>query len=106
MAQKVQVVLTCDLDTDDTPAVETVAFSYGREEYEFELCQRHLDEFNGVMERFAGAARRRGPTGRRRQTAKADLGAIREWARQHGFEVSDRGRISAAVREAFDTAHR
>ena len=31
--------------------------------------------------------------------------AIREWARHNGFEMSDRGRISATVIEAFETAH-
>ena len=34
MAQKVEVVLTCDLDTESTPAVETVAFGYGGQAYE------------------------------------------------------------------------
>jgi hypothetical protein len=28
--------------------------------------------------------------------------AIREWARQHGFEVADRGRIPANVIEAYE----
>ncbi|WP_442973052.1 Lsr2 family DNA-binding protein [Rhodococcus sp. NBC_00294] len=31
--------------------------------------------------------------------------AIREWANANGYEVSDRGRIPAAVVEAFDAAH-
>jgi hypothetical protein len=31
---------------------------------------------------------------------------MREWARTHGFEVSDRGRIPTSVRQAFDAAQR
>lgn len=108
MAQKVQVVLTCDLDGDETPAVETVSFSYAGEGYEFELCQHHLDEFNRVMQPYVAAARpggRRRRPGRRPHKPSADLAAVREWARGNGYDVSDRGRISAAIREAFEAAH-
>ncbi|HEY7814311.1 MAG TPA: Lsr2 family protein [Nakamurella sp.] len=31
--------------------------------------------------------------------------AIRHWARENGFQVSERGRIPANVREAFEAAH-
>jgi nucleoid-associated protein Lsr2 len=37
--------------------------------------------------------------GRRCSTA-----AIREWAREHGHKVSDRGRIPKSVIEAYQTA--
>ena len=36
----------------------------------------------------------------REQTA-----AIREWARSNGYEVSERGRLSATVLSAFEAAH-
>jgi hypothetical protein len=36
----------------------------------------------------------------REQTA-----AVREWARANGFEVSERGRLSANVLAAFEAAH-
>ena len=31
--------------------------------------------------------------------------AIREWARQHGHKVNDRGRISKSVMEAYKAAN-
>jgi hypothetical protein len=31
--------------------------------------------------------------------------AIRDWARQNGYELSDRGRIPSTVIEAFEAAH-
>ncbi|MGI4895338.1 MAG: Lsr2 family DNA-binding protein, partial [Janthinobacterium lividum] len=34
-----------------------------------------------------------------------DTGAVRTWARENGHKVSDRGRISAEVIQAFDDAH-
>jgi hypothetical protein len=30
---------------------------------------------------------------------------VRAWAKENGFEVSERGRISAEIREAYDAAH-
>jgi len=30
---------------------------------------------------------------------------VREWARANGHQVSDRGRISAEVQDAYDKAH-
>ncbi|GAC1535284.1 MAG: Lsr2 family protein [Acidimicrobiales bacterium] len=117
MAQKVEVVLTCDLDDNDTPAVDTVVFGYDGASYEFELCQSHLDKYHQVMQGFVGSARRAGNAGRRSGANSAgrggraagnpsELAQVREWARNNGYEVNDRGRIPAQVREAFDNAQR
>ena len=111
MAQKVEVVLTCDLDDVLTPAMETVTFSYGGQAYEFELCAAHLKEFDELMQRFTGAARpagRAGPGrprgGRSRASTSAELAAVRAWAQDNGFAVKDRGRIPLEVRRAFEAA--
>ena len=55
--------------------------------------------------RSAPAAARHRPRPRRRQAGKRDLGDVREWARDNGHQVSDRGRISAEVQAAYDKAH-
>jgi hypothetical protein len=39
-----------------------------------------------------------------RSKARTDLAAVREWAKNNGHQVSDRGRISAAVLKAYDAA--
>lgn len=113
MAQKLQVLLTCDLDDDDVEAVETVTFGYDGTNYAFELCSDHLDEFNNMIQGYIASARRaEGPrrraatAGARSGTNREDPGAVREWARGAGYEVSDRGRIPAEVREAYEAAHR
>ena len=118
MAQKVQVVMTCDLEDGEVPAVETVNFSYDGSAYAFELCERHLEEFHDTMgawiaeARLADGGRRRrtstGPaarTPRRAPTPASDSGSIRTWAREHGYEVSERGRIPAEVRSAYEEAN-
>jgi len=48
----------------------------------------------------------RGAGGRRTFAASRtgdDRAAIREWARENGYAVSDRGRISAAIVEAYNS---
>ena len=34
-----------------------------------------------------------------------DVSAVRQWARENGHEVSDRGRVSSAVLQAYVDAH-
>ena len=51
--------------------------------------------------RAAALAARRPRAGSSRSSA----GDIREWAKANGFEVSERGRISSEVREAYASAH-
>jgi len=109
VAQKVEVVLTCDLDEVSTPAVETVTFGYGGQAYEFELCRAHLKEFDETMQRFTAAARPAG--GRRasgprapraRASSATELAAIRAWAQANGYPVKDRGRIPVEVRRSYE----
>jgi hypothetical protein len=121
MARKIQVLLTCDFDEDDTPAVDTVSFAYNGATYAFEACQAHLDDFHAVMDGFVARARREGPAPRGGRSVSApsasarpgktpagsgreDLSAVRAWARAQGYQVSDRGRIPAQIRDAYELA--
>jgi hypothetical protein len=36
---------------------------------------------------------------------KSQLAAIRDWARQNGYEVSDRGRVPRSIVDEFNAAH-
>ncbi len=122
MAQKMQVLITCDLDDEETEAAETVTFGHDGATYELEMCQQHLDEFNNWISEYIASARRIGRSARGGRAASATvspgrprrrgsgppagsgLGEIRQWARANGYQVSDRGRISAAVRQAFEAS--
>ena len=112
MAQRVQVLLVCDMHDGESEAAETVSFSVDGSSYEIDLCTKHADELRDSFAPFVGSARRasggRG-RGRRRGNAAKTEGRgneIREWARQHGIAVSERGRISANVIAKYDDAHR
>jgi hypothetical protein len=120
MAQKVQVLLVCDLHEDEVEGVETIAFGLDGSSYELDACEQHAGEMREAFARYVGAARRAGrpaagssarraSRGTSRSTASGGdrerVQAVREWARANGHSVSERGRLSSAVIEAYDAAH-
>lgn len=106
MAQKVQVVLLDDIDGG--AADETVTFSLDGVSYEIDLSAGNAAKLREAMAPWVGGARRVGGRTRtvtRRGAARSSGGKnteIREWARASGYSVSDRGRIPAEVKAAFD----
>ena len=111
MAQRVQIVLEDDLDGG--VAAETVTFGLDGVSYEIDLSDKNAGKLRDEFASWIGHARRSGgrrSTGRRTSgassaTSRRDLSAVRAWARSNGHQVSDRGRVSAAVQEAYDKAH-
>ena len=97
-------------DLDGSKAQGTVRFSFGGTAYEIDLSSKNTKAFEKVLSPYLAAARKvRGgvgaPSRRSRSAAnpKRNLGEIRAWAQSNGYQVADRGRIPAAVIEAFDT---
>lgn len=113
MAQKVQVILVDDIDGGE--ATETVSFSLDGTSYEIDLSEDNATKLREVFAPYVGQARRAGrvaaPARARRTAAPrsggsgTDNGAIRAWAKENGHSVSERGRISGEVREAYERAH-
>lgn len=113
MAQKVQLLLVDDIDGGE--ASETVAFSLDGVSYEIDLTEDNASELRDTLAQWIGHARRVGGRVRRGGSrARAgrvsgdqvhDTGSIRAWARDAGYEVSDRGRISATIIAAYNDAH-
>lgn len=111
MAQRTQTVLIDDVD--GSAADETVSFAIDGSNYEIELSDKNAAKLRDVLATYIAHGRRAGrtpkPAGRpAATTARADreqTQAIREWARSNGHEVSDRGRIPAAVLDAYNALH-
>ena len=107
MAQRVQVILEDDIDGGD--ATETVTFGLDGVTYEIDLNDKNAAALRDSLAGYVGAGRRvsgrRSGGTSRRSGSKEDLTKIREWARANGFEVSDRGRISQKVRDAYAKAN-
>jgi hypothetical protein len=54
----------------------------------------------------SGGRRAGSSAGPRRGTSRGDMGEVRAWAKSNGHQASDRGRVSAAVHQAYDAAHK
>lgn len=112
MAKKTETVVTLTDDLDGSKADRTVTFSVDGSSYEIELSKKNANAFDKAMAPYVSAARRvRASNGRRssltttgRGGRRNDLGAIREWAKANGHDVSERGRIAQAVLDAYDAA--
>jgi hypothetical protein len=109
MAQKVQVLLVDDIDGGS--ADETVQFGLDGASYEIDLSSDNARKLRDLLAPYRSEARKtggtRGSTGRKRASRSdngTDAGAVREWARANGYEVSERGRVSRKVREAYAAA--
>ncbi len=110
MAQHIQVTLVDDVDGSE--AAETVSFSFEGKAYELDLSEKNAKKLRKALEPFVAAARRSGGGGRRRQRGSSGTprgggdrertATIRKWAREHGHQVADRGRIPSSVIEAYE----
>ncbi|QNE45468.1 Lsr2 family protein (plasmid) [Frigoribacterium sp. NBH87] len=111
MAKKTFVQFVDDLDgaalTDGDG--KTVTFALEGVSYEIDLSQAHVNALTEALAPYVAAGRK---TGGRRKTGRASSGKsdpeelqkIRDWAKKNGHTVSDRGRIAASVRAAYNAA--
>lgn len=108
MVQKVQLVLEDDIDGG--AADETVNFGLDGVSYEIDLNAEHAAQLRDSLASWVGHARKvksavtRTATTRRSRSG-SDTAAVREWAKANGYTVSDRGRISAEVQDAYAKAN-
>lgn len=108
MAKQVVERLIDDLDGSD--AVESIEFAFGGATYEIDLNEKNAGRLRADFSKWTEKARRTGGQVRRgsgRPSAKGvDLNAVRVWAREQGYTVSDRGRVPAAIMEQYRSAHK
>lgn len=111
MATVTRTVLVDDLDGNDND-VETVRFSIDKHDYEIDLSAENAARLRVKLDRFVAAGHEVRQSKRvvRKQVvsgavSKEQTQAIRRWARENGYQVSERGRIPANFREAFEAAH-
>jgi hypothetical protein len=113
MAQKVLVQLVDDLDGTTSDDITMVTFGLDGATYEIDLTANNAAKLRNQLGDFVDNARRTGGRAKRGTTPKPtgpatnreQTKAIRDWARQNGYELSDRGRIPSTVIEAFEKAH-
>jgi hypothetical protein len=117
MAQRVNVVLVDDIDGSD--AVETVPFGLDGVQYEIDLSAANAERLREALAVYVGHGRR--ATGKRRGSSSSSSSSgrsrgsrssdapsaadVRAWARENGWDVPERGRVSTEVREAYAAAN-
>jgi len=110
MATQTTVTVTDDLD--GSANAKEVTFSLNGESWTIDLSAKNRTALEKALKPYIAKATKQG---RRRPDAspkksvergsRTDLAAVREWAKNNGHQVSDRGRISATVQQAYDAAH-
>jgi hypothetical protein len=119
MATLTTVTLVDDLDGSE--AAESVSFALDGVTYEIDLSEDNAEKLRDALAGYVASARRvdgsrrgirpkavrpaKAPRGSRTGPDREQTAAIREWARANGYEVSERGRLSANVLAAFEAAH-
>ncbi|PYI40070.1 hypothetical protein CVS30_00630 [Arthrobacter psychrolactophilus] len=110
MAQKIHISLVDDID--QTPAEENITFGLDGINYEIDLSAENAESLREALSKYIAAGRRaggravrgRGPAAAAATKGSSDVAQIRAWARDNGFEVHERGRIQAEIREAYYAA--
>lgn len=112
MAQKTVVVMTDDLTGGE--ASQTIHFSLDNVDYVIDLNDKNAAAMRAEFEKYTEAGRKHkleaaGARARRGATPRAgsavDTAAVREWARANGQEVSERGRVSKKIIDAYLAAN-
>jgi nucleoid-associated protein Lsr2 len=112
VAQKVQILLVDDLDGNK--ADETVTFALDGVSYEIDLSATHAEQLRAALTSYVEAGRKTGGRVAARRGARqvvkggaasGDTAKIRAWAKENGFDVSERGRVPGNIKDAYDKAH-
>ena len=99
MVLKTQVVLFDDVDGGTADL--TVQFALDGTSYEIDLSAANADQLRSALAPWIGHARRM----TRKVNPRGSATDVRKWAREQGHAISDRGRVSAEIRAAYEAAH-
>lgn len=115
----IRVIEVFEDDFDGKPAAGTFVFGLGDDLFEIDLTKAHAEQLKAVLAPFIARARHIGkarPTvpaqrfrpdpgeARRKERDKAERDAARQWAREMGIRVADRGSVSQTVLDRYRDA--
>lgn len=110
MAKQTTVTITDDLD--GSANAKEVSFSLDGRTWAIDLGAKNRAALEKALKPYIakateqGRAKSRGKAARSssRSRSRRDVAAVREWAKNNGHQVSDRGRVSSEVQRAYDAA--
>ena len=112
MAQKVEILLLDDIDGSE--AVCTVRFGLDGQEYECDLNADHSAALRTALSPFITAARTVKVKKDKKRSAPATAGngstpvsreVLAQWARDHGYDLKERGRIPTRIQREYEAAN-
>lgn len=90
----------------------TIRFSLQGRSYDIDLSEPNAQKLRDALAPFievatpvSAVAKSDRSRAKRGVDHKTDLAAIRAWANDNGYTVSDRGRVPTTVLEAYNAAH-
>jgi hypothetical protein len=114
VAQKIQTLFIDDIDGGE--AEGTVRFALDGAEYEIDLSAKHSEELRSALGKYVsharkvggGSARRAGRVtagrGTRSGASALNTTEVRNWARENGYDIKDRGRVPADLVAKYQAA--
>ncbi len=113
MAQKITTLFIDDIDGGEADG--TVRFALDGTDYEIDLNAKHSEELRSALGKYVSHARKVGGTARRtsgRAAGRVSRGGssalntteIRNWARENGYDIKDRGRVPADLVAKYQAA--
>ncbi|MEU4347114.1 Lsr2 family protein [Streptomyces sp. NPDC023838] len=108
MAQKIVTIYTDDLTGEESAEATTHTLVLDGVAYEIDLGPDSYDKLLEAVAPFTKVGRRikAGVKAAPKATGgRTDTAAIRAWAKEKGYDINDRGRVPAEIREAYDKAN-
>lgn len=109
MANKLAVMMVDDLDGAVlAEGHETIQWSLDGRPYEFDTSAQHAAAFRALLEPYQQVSRTvatRRASNSMNTRARTRTQQVREWAMAQGHEPSARGRLPAAIHDAYNAAH-
>ncbi|MFJ5221208.1 Lsr2 family protein [Streptomyces sp. NPDC088354] len=107
MAQKVLTIFTDDITGETSDDVATHSFALDGVTYEIDLSADSYDSLLEELGPYLGAGRRVGGRVKRSTAPKPtqssdETAKVRAWAKENGYEINNRGRVPASIREAYE----
>lgn len=108
MARKISIEITDDLDgtpLGDDALYAGTEFSLNGQRFRIDLSEANYERLHQALQPFISVSEKVKTSPAPNKTSLGPAGsptaAVRDWARQNGYTVSDRGRIPHAVLDAF-----
>jgi hypothetical protein len=107
MAQRIQTLFIDDIDGG--AADGTVRFGLDGADYEIDLSGEHSNELRTALGKYIEHSRKVGGAARRSSRGRGAASAVdtakgREWARESGYDIKDRGRVPADLVAKYQAA--